>query len=109
MQGDLHPLQEFLDHDLGSCGAEGPVDEDLIHGPMRLRDRVGEEDALAQGEAIGRPLNGLGYGVSAVHAGKIFDLDVDTDDAAEAKRIGEEAAAKVLSNDLIEGYEVIVG
>ena len=30
-------------------------------------------------------------------------------DAAEAKRIGEEAAAKVLSNDLIEGFEVIVG
>ena len=46
---------------------------------------------------------------TAVRAGKIFDLDVDTDDAAEAKRIGEEAAAKVLSNDLIEGYEVIVG
>ena len=72
-----------------------------------VRHKQGIRDP--QGEAIGRSLNGLGYGVSAVHAGKIFDLDVDTDDAAEAKRIGEEAAAKVLSNDLIEGYEVIVG
>ena len=61
-----------------------------------VRPKQGIRDP--QGEAIGRSLNGLGYGVSAVHAGKIFDLDVDTDDAAEAKRIGEEAAAKVLSN-----------
>ena len=72
-----------------------------------VRPKQGIRDP--QGEAIGRSLNGLGYGVSAVHAGKIFDLDVDTDDAAEAKRSGEEAAAKVLSNDLIEGFEVIVG
>ena len=72
-----------------------------------VRPKQGIRDP--QGEAIGRSLNGLGYGVSAVHAGKIFDLDVDTDDAAEATRIGEEAAAKVLSNDLIEGFEVIVG
>ena len=59
-----------------------------------VRPKQGIRDP--QGEAIGRSLNGLGYGVSAVSAGKIFDLDVDTDDAAEAKRIGEEAAAKVL-------------
>ena len=72
-----------------------------------VRPKQGIRDP--HGEAIGRSLNGLGYGVSAVSAGKIFDLDVDTDDAAEAKRIGEEAAAKVLSNDLIEGFEVIVG
>ncbi len=72
-----------------------------------VRPKTGIRDP--QGEAIGRSLNGLGYGISAVSAGKIFDLDVDTDDPAEAKRIGEEAAAKVLSNDLIEGYEVVVG
>ena len=72
-----------------------------------VRPKQGIRDP--QGEAIGGALQGLGYGVSAVHAGKIFDLDVATDDAAEAKRIGEEAAAKVLSNDLIEGFEVIVG
>ena len=72
-----------------------------------VRPKQGIRDP--QGEAIGGALKGLGYGVSAVSAGKIFDLDVDTDDAAEAQRIGEEAAAKVLSNDLIEGFEVVVG
>ena len=72
-----------------------------------VRPKQGIRDP--QGEAIGGALQGPGYGVSAVHAGKIFDLDVDTDDAAEAQRIGEEAAAKVLSNDLIEGFEVVVG
>ena len=72
-----------------------------------VRPKQGIRDP--QGEAIGRSLNGLGYGVSAVSAGKIFDLDVDTEDAAEDMRIGEVAAEKVLSNDLIEGFEVIVG
>ena len=72
-----------------------------------VRPKQGIRDP--QGEAIGRSLYGLGHGVAAVCAGNFFDLDVDTDGAAEAKRIGEEAAAKVLSNDLIEGFEVIVG
>ena len=72
-----------------------------------VRPKTGIRDP--QGEAIGRSLVGLGYAISDVSAGKIFDLEVDTTDVAEAKRIGEEAAAKVLSNELIEGYEVIVG
>ena len=72
-----------------------------------VRPKQGIRDP--QGEAIGRSLNGLGYGVAAVSAGKIFDIDVDTSDPDEARRIGEEAAAKVLSNDLIEGFEVVVG
>lgn len=72
-----------------------------------VRPKTGIRDP--QGEAIGRSLNGLGFAVSAVHAGKIFDLDVDTNDPAEAERIGREAAAKVLTNDLIEGFEVVVG
>lgn len=62
-----------------------------------------------QGEAIGRSLVGLGYPASAVRAGRIFDIEIDTDDAAEAERLGREMAARVLSNDLIEGFEVIVG
>ena len=72
-----------------------------------VRPKQGIRDP--QGEAIGGALKGLGYGVAAVSAGKIFDIDVDTSDPDEARRIGEEAAAKVLSNDLIEGFEVVVG
>ena len=72
-----------------------------------VRPKQGIRDP--QGEAIGGALKGLGYGGTTVSAGKIFDIDVDTSDPAEAKRIGEEAAATVLSNDLIEGFEVVVG
>jgi len=72
-----------------------------------VRPKTGIRDP--QGEAIGRSLAGLGYSVGEVRAGKIFDLEVDTHDAAEAERIGRETAARVLSNDLIEEFEVIVG
>ena len=72
-----------------------------------VRPKTGIRDP--QGEAIGRSLVGLGDAVAAVHAGKIFDLEVDTEDAAEAARIGREAAERVLTNDLIEEFEVVVG
>ncbi|MCX6411308.1 MAG: phosphoribosylformylglycinamidine synthase, purS protein [Thermoleophilia bacterium] len=72
-----------------------------------VRPKTGIRDP--QGEAIGRSLGGLGYPVSAVSAGSIFDLEIDTDDPKEAERLGAEMAARVLSNDLIEGFEVSVG
>jgi phosphoribosylformylglycinamidine (FGAM) synthase PurS component len=43
-----------------------------------------------------------------VRAGKVFDLDVDVDDAEGARRIADEIAGKVLSNPLIEQYQVEV-
>ena len=72
-----------------------------------VRPKTGIRDP--QGEAIGRSLVGLGYAISDVSAGKIFDLEVDTDDAAEAERVARETAGRVLANELIEGYEVVVG
>ena len=38
----------------------------------------------------------------------MFDVELDVDDAAEAERVGREAADRVLANGLIEGYEVLV-
>jgi len=72
-----------------------------------VRPKAGIRDP--QGEAIRGSLAGLGYPVSEVSAGKIFDLEVDTDDAAEAERVARETAGRVLANELIEGYEVVVG
>jgi phosphoribosylformylglycinamidine synthase len=43
-----------------------------------------------------------------VRAGKVFDLRVDADDAESARRIASEIAERVLSNPLIEQYEVEV-
>ena len=61
-----------------------------------------------QGEAVRRSLAGLGYPAADVRAGKVFDLDVDADDAEGARRIADEIAGKVLSNPLIEQYQVEV-
>ena len=61
-----------------------------------------------QGEAVRRSLAGLGYPAGDVRAGKVFDLDVDADDAESARRIADEIAGKVLSNPLIEQYQVEV-
>jgi len=61
-----------------------------------------------QGEAVRRSLAGLGYPAADVRAGKVFDLDVDGGDAEQVKRIAGEIAEKVLSNPLIEQYEVEV-
>jgi phosphoribosylformylglycinamidine synthase subunit PurS len=59
-----------------------------------------------QGEALRRSLSGLGYACDAVRAGKVFDLDVDADDPADARRIAAEIADRVLANSLIETFTV---
>jgi phosphoribosylformylglycinamidine synthase PurS subunit len=61
-----------------------------------------------QGEAIRQALSSLGYPASSVRAGRVFDLELDVGDPAEAERVGREAADRVLANGLIEGYEVVV-
>jgi phosphoribosylformylglycinamidine synthase len=61
-----------------------------------------------QGEAIRQALSTLGYPANSVRAGRLFDVELDVSDPAEAERIGREAADRVLANGLIEGYEVVV-
>jgi phosphoribosylformylglycinamidine synthase subunit PurS len=61
-----------------------------------------------QGEAVRRSLAGLGYPAADVRAGKVFDLQVDADDAESARQIAGEIAERVLSNPLIEQYEIEV-
>jgi phosphoribosylformylglycinamidine synthase len=61
-----------------------------------------------QGEAIRQALTTLGYPASSVRAGRLFDVELDVGDPAEAERIAGEAADRVLANGLIEGYEVVV-
>jgi phosphoribosylformylglycinamidine synthase subunit PurS len=61
-----------------------------------------------QGEAIRQALSTLGYPASSVRAGRLFDVELDVRDAAEAERVGREAADRVLANGLIEGYEIVI-
>ena len=77
---------------------------------MRVTVLVRPKDGILdpQGEAIRHALTSLGYAASSVRAGRLFDLELDVDDPAEAERIGREAADRVLANGLIEGFEVVV-
>jgi phosphoribosylformylglycinamidine synthase subunit PurS len=71
---------------------------------VTVRPKAGILDP--QGEALRRSLAGLGYPASAVRAGKLFDLELDVPDEAEAHRIAREVAGRVLANPLIEEYEI---
>lgn len=60
-----------------------------------------------QGKAIGHALSNLGFeGVSAVRAGKLFELDLVTTDEALGRAQAEEMARKLLANSVIESFKV---
>ncbi len=61
-----------------------------------------------QGQAIDRSLQGLGYPSRGVRAGKVFDLDLDAADRGAAESQARELAERVLTNPLIEKFEVVV-
>ena len=61
-----------------------------------------------QGAAIDRSLQGMGYPSRGVRAGKVFDLDLDAPDAAAAESAAREVAERVLTNPMIESFEVVV-
>ena len=62
-----------------------------------------------QGKAVMGGLKNLGLnGVEDVRIGKNIDLQIDASSEEEAKKIGEEAAKKLLANPVMEVFEVTV-
>lgn len=60
-----------------------------------------------QGTTVADALHTLGYNtVSGVRQGKYFELDIDAATPQEAERVASEAAAKLLSNPVIESFRV---
>jgi phosphoribosylformylglycinamidine synthase subunit PurS len=75
--------------------------------PLRFRVLIRPKDGILdpQGQAVERALPALGYeGVSNVHVGRMVELDVPGDGDV-AGRVAE-MCEKLLSNPLIESYEV---
>ena len=63
-----------------------------------------------QGEAVGSALGHLGFEVQDARVGKVIDLELDASDEAAAKAEVERMCEQLLTNPLIESYEVeIVG
>jgi phosphoribosylformylglycinamidine synthase subunit PurS len=62
-----------------------------------------------QGKAIEGALKSLGIsGVASVRQGKVFDIELDSVDAARAEAALKQAADKLLANVIIENYQVEV-
>ena len=62
-----------------------------------------------QGKAIEGALRSLGVaGVASVRQGKVFDIEIEGNDRAQAEALLKQAADKLLANTVIENYRVEV-
>jgi phosphoribosylformylglycinamidine synthase len=62
-----------------------------------------------QGKAIEGALRSLGVaGVASVRQGKVFDIELEGGDRAQAEALLKQAADKLLANTVIENYRVEV-
>ena len=59
-----------------------------------------------QGAAVETALEHLGFAVSGARVGKVVDLEVSSDDAAEARAQVEKMCEQLLANPLMESYEI---
>ncbi len=59
-----------------------------------------------QGEAVGEALQHLGYDVSAARVGRLVDVQLATDDPAEARIALEGMSRELLANPLIESFTI---
>jgi len=60
-----------------------------------------------QGKAIEGALRGLAIdGLNSVRQGKIFDIELDGDDQATARRRLSEACERLLANTIVENYAI---
>ena len=61
-----------------------------------------------QGKAIQNASASLGYdAVTSVRQGKLFEVNLDAKDEAAARALLEELSAKLLSNPVIENFEIM--
>jgi phosphoribosylformylglycinamidine synthase subunit PurS len=59
-----------------------------------------------QGEAVRGGLGHLGFSVREARVGRVIDLDVDAQTAADARAAVERMCERLLANPLIESYEI---
>jgi phosphoribosylformylglycinamidine synthase PurS subunit len=59
-----------------------------------------------QGQAVESSLRHLGFAVGDARVGRVVELNLDTDDAAEARAQLERMCEQLLANPLIESYEI---
>ncbi len=71
---------------------------------MLVRPKAGILDP--QGQAVGSSLRRLGFEVGEARIGRIVDIDLPETDPAEARAALERMCSELLTNPLIESYEI---
>ncbi|WP_274426910.1 phosphoribosylformylglycinamidine synthase subunit PurS [Chelativorans sp. YIM 93263] len=62
-----------------------------------------------QGKAIEGALGGLGFSsIGSVRQGKVFDVELDTADRAQAEAALEGMCERLLANTVIEDYSIAI-
>ncbi len=60
-----------------------------------------------KGKASRHALENLGFReITEVRIGKFIQLEIDTDDPGEARKLAEQACEKLLANAVMENYEI---
>jgi phosphoribosylformylglycinamidine synthase PurS subunit len=59
-----------------------------------------------QGQAVETSLRHLGFTAGEVRVGRVVDLELDTNDAGEARAQIERMCEQLLANPLIESYQI---
>jgi phosphoribosylformylglycinamidine synthase PurS subunit len=59
-----------------------------------------------QGEAVESSLRHLGFSVGEARIGRLVDLELEAASEAEARQQVEKMCAELLTNPLIESYEI---
>jgi len=62
-----------------------------------------------QGKAIEKSLNQIGFSqINRVIQGKLIEIDIDSSNEVNAKKIIKDASEKLLANLVIEDYEITI-
>jgi phosphoribosylformylglycinamidine synthase subunit PurS len=75
-----------------------------VKATVLVRPKTGILDP--QGQAVESSLRHLGFAVGAARVGRVVELEVDTNDAGEARSEIERMCEQLLANPLIESYEI---
>jgi phosphoribosylformylglycinamidine synthase PurS subunit len=77
-----------------------------VRATVLVRPKPGILDP--QGQAVESSLRHLGFEVSNARVGRLVDIEVSTDDKAEALAQIERMCEQLLANPLIESYTVFL-
>jgi len=75
-----------------------------VKATVLIRPKQGILDP--QGEAVVEALQHLGFAVSGARVGRLVDIELDTEDAAEAQAALDRMSHELLANPLIESFAI---